>query len=211
MASTTGRRDRDSESFDSDDQPFPQYQEAGYATHIPIAEEQIHVEGPIAMDGGNGYYPPANGFQGAGSRERPRETYNPQPATEPPQDEGRQLNFRQIQMLAIGSAIGNGVLIQSGTELYNAGPVSLLLAFIFVSSVVISVMLTMGEMISFIPEPGGFITLANRCLSRAIVFSHLNNTNEGLPLWMVVLVWILYGRRWTTCCHRRYFGLLGRR
>src|SRR5271163_3945600 len=68
------------------------------------------------------------------------------------EDEQRQerftLNRRQIQMIAIGSSIGAGVLYDSGIYLRNAGPGSLFLGFVLGGSVMYSVMITIGEMIS---------------------------------------------------------------
>jgi amino acid permease len=65
----------------------------------------------------------------------------------------RKLNRRQVQMIAIGNfflvsslnfttcaAIRNGLLIQSGQALYLGGPVCLLLAYIFIGTVMYSIM-----------------------------------------------------------------------
>jgi len=68
------------------------------------------------------------------------------------EDEQRQQRFtlsrRQIQMIAIGSSIGTGVLYDSGTRLASAGPGSLFLGVLLGGSVMYSVMITIGEMIS---------------------------------------------------------------
>ena len=68
------------------------------------------------------------------------------------EDEQRQQRFtlsrRQIQMIAIGSSIGTGVLYDSGTKLASAGPGSLFLGVLLGGSVIYSVMITIGEMIS---------------------------------------------------------------
>jgi hypothetical protein len=56
-------------------------------------------------------------------------------------------------------------------------------------------------MISMLPVAGGFFTLANRCVSRAVVRS-LNEVVliEGSSLWMVVLVRVF---SWCCCSTRR--------
>ena len=75
-----------------------------------------------------------------------------QVATNAENESARQLNQRQVQMMAIGNilvvsslnfagaAIGNGLLIQSGQALYLGGPVSLFLAYIFIGTVMYSIM-----------------------------------------------------------------------
>jgi amino acid permease len=73
-------------------------------------------------------------------------------ATNARNESARQLNRYQVEMIAIGNfpvlsslnvagaAIGNGLLIQSGQALYLGGPVSLFLAYIFIGTVMYSVM-----------------------------------------------------------------------
>jgi len=45
-----------------------------------------------------------------------------------------------MKLMFTGAAIGNGLLLQSGTNLYLAGPISLLLAYILMGTVVYAVM-----------------------------------------------------------------------
>lgn len=52
----------------------------------------------------------------------------------------RQLRARHASMLAIGGAIGTGLIIGSGQGLARSGPVGLLLAFIYVGSLCFSMM-----------------------------------------------------------------------
>jgi amino acid permease len=75
-----------------------------------------------------------------------------QVARNPKSGSARKLNRRQVQMIAIGNfflvsslnftgaAIRNGLLIQSGQALYLGGPVCLLLAYIFIGTVMYSIM-----------------------------------------------------------------------
>ena len=46
----------------------------------------------------------------------------------------RELKSRHASMLALGGAIGTGLIIASGGGLAQAGPVGLLIAFVFVGS-----------------------------------------------------------------------------
>lgn len=52
----------------------------------------------------------------------------------------RQLRARHASMLAIGGAIGTGLIIGSGIGLARSGPVGLLIAFIYVGSLCFSMM-----------------------------------------------------------------------
>lgn len=52
----------------------------------------------------------------------------------------RTLNSRHASMLALGGAIGTGLIIGSGAGLANAGPVGLLLAFIYVGTLCYAMM-----------------------------------------------------------------------
>ena len=89
---------------------------------------------------------------------RDKESFEEDPEEDLEEDEQRQerftLNRRQIQMIAIGSSIGAGVLYDSGIYLRNAGPGSLFLGFVLGGSVMYSVMITIGEMISTPRQPG---------------------------------------------------------
>lgn len=60
----------------------------------------------------------------------------------------RRLQSRHLQMIAIGGTIGTGLFIGSGSALATAGPAGALLAYIFVGTLVYSVMVALGEMVS---------------------------------------------------------------
>lgn len=66
----------------------------------------------------------------------------------------RGLSSRHVQLIAIGGAIGTGVFMWLGTILSDCGPASLLIAYIFMSSVVYFVMQMLVEMTTFLPLPG---------------------------------------------------------
>jgi amino acid permease len=57
-----------------------------------------------------------------------------------PEDLHRNLKSRHASMLAVGGAIGTGLIIGSGTGLARAGPVGLLIAFVYVGSLCFSMM-----------------------------------------------------------------------
>lgn len=59
----------------------------------------------------------------------------------------RRLQSRHLQMIAIGGTIGTGLFIGSGGALATAGPAGALIAYIFVGTLVYSVMVALGEMV----------------------------------------------------------------
>lgn len=59
----------------------------------------------------------------------------------------RRLQSRHLQMIAIGGTIGTGLFIGSGSALATAGPAGALIAYIFVGTLVYSVMVALGEMV----------------------------------------------------------------
>lgn len=57
----------------------------------------------------------------------------------------RGLKARHVQFIAIGGIIGTGLFVGSGAALLRAGPLSILLAYSIVGTVVYSLMLAIGE------------------------------------------------------------------
>ncbi|KAF8313222.1 amino acid permease [Clavulina sp. PMI_390] len=83
----------------------------------------------------------------------------------------RQMEARHIAMISIGGAIGTGLFLGSGTSLADGGPLGLWLGYIFVGSICYAMMVSLGEMVSFLPIPGGHIALAERFVSPALSFA----------------------------------------
>ncbi|KAI0784619.1 amino acid permease [Abortiporus biennis] len=83
----------------------------------------------------------------------------------------RKLKDRHIAMISIGGVIGTGLFLSTAGALQNGGPVGLLLGYITVGSICYAVMISLGEMISYLPLPGGHITLANRFVDQAWAFT----------------------------------------
>ncbi|KAK0250719.1 amino acid transporter [Friedmanniomyces endolithicus] len=74
----------------------------------------------------------------------------------------RGLSARQVSMIAIGGAIGTGLIIGTGTALKNAGPASILISYSIVGLIVYVVMAALGEMATWMPAAGGFVPYATR-------------------------------------------------
>jgi yeast amino acid transporter len=83
----------------------------------------------------------------------------------------RTLSSRHLIFIAIGGAVGTGLFLGSGSALAKAGPVGCLLAYLFVGTIVYSVMTSLGEMATFIPIPGSFTSYASRFIDRSLGFS----------------------------------------
>jgi amino acid transporter len=83
----------------------------------------------------------------------------------------RTLKSRHLQFLAIGGTIGTGLFLGTGSALKTAGPASLLIAFIFLGSVVFSIMTALGEMAAYIPVAGAFTIYASRFVDPTVGFA----------------------------------------
>ncbi|KAI1737280.1 arginine transporter [Xylaria scruposa] len=83
----------------------------------------------------------------------------------------RGLTSWHLQFIAIGSAIGTGLFLGSGKALATTGPVGCLIAFLFVGSIVYSIMVSLGEMATFIPVAGSFTAYASRFADPSLGFA----------------------------------------
>lgn len=92
---------------------------------------------------------------------------------EPPREQSlhRGLKARQISMIALGGAVGTGLIIGSGTALRRGGPLGLLLGYAFVGFVCYLVMVALGEMAAFLPHKKGFAGYATRFVDPALGFA----------------------------------------
>ena len=70
-----------------------------------------------------------------------------------------------------GGTIGTGLFIGSGSALAKSGPAGALIAYIFVGSVVLSVMVSLGEMATYIPISGAFTSYATRFVDPSLGFA----------------------------------------
>ncbi|KZT68767.1 hypothetical protein DAEQUDRAFT_727412 [Daedalea quercina L-15889] len=97
----------------------------------------------------------------------------------------RQLKNRHVAMISIGGVIGTGLFLGTANSLSSGGPVGLLLGYTMVGTICYSVMISLGEMIAYLPLPGGHITLAERfvdpALSFAMGWNYWYNWTIGLP------------------------------
>ncbi|KAF2647946.1 histidine permease [Lophiostoma macrostomum CBS 122681] len=88
----------------------------------------------------------------------------------------RGLKSRHITMIAIGGAIGTGLIIGTGKSLAQSGPASILISYTLVGLLVFVVMCGLGEMAAWLPQASGFAGYATRfcdpCLGFALGYTY---------------------------------------
>ncbi|KAF2124171.1 histidine permease [Dothidotthia symphoricarpi CBS 119687] len=89
----------------------------------------------------------------------------------PAEELQRKLSSRHLQFVAIGGTVGTGVFIASGGSIATAGPVGALLAYVFVGTLVYSVMLSLAEMATYLPISGAFTQYAVRFVDPSLGFA----------------------------------------
>ncbi|GAA6037372.1 hypothetical protein JCM8097_008535 [Rhodosporidiobolus ruineniae] len=87
------------------------------------------------------------------------------------EDLHRGLGPRQISMIALGGAIGTGLVIGSGSGLAKGGPVGLFIAYVIMGFCCFGVMLALGELATFVPHKKGFSGYATRYVDPALGFA----------------------------------------
>jgi yeast amino acid transporter len=83
----------------------------------------------------------------------------------------RGLLARHITMIAIGGAIGTGLIIGTGKALAQAGPGSIFLSYSIVGFIVFLVMAALGEMAAWLPMSAGFTGYASRFCDPSLGFA----------------------------------------
>jgi len=83
----------------------------------------------------------------------------------------RQLKSRHLAMISIGGVIGTGLFLGTGGALANGGPLGLFMGYALMGTICYAVMISLGEMIAFLPIAGGHIKLAERFVDPALSFT----------------------------------------
>src|SRR5207342_2272962 len=99
------------------------------------------------------------------------------------EDEGyhKGLKPRQLQMIAIGGAIGTGLFLGAGARLHNAGP-GLFLSYAFCGVLVFLILRALGELVLHRPSSGSFVSYAREFLGEKAAF---------VAGWMYFLNWAM--------------------
>src|ERR1700758_4762319 len=112
-------------------------------------------------------------------------------------DEGyhKGLSNRQIQMIALGGAIGTGLFLGAGGRLASAGP-GLFLVYGLCGVFVFLILRALGELVPHRPSSGSFVSYAREFFGEKLAF---------VAGWMYVLNWSMTGIVDTTAiahyCH----------
>ncbi|KAK8185198.1 AAT family amino acid transporter [Phyllosticta capitalensis] len=94
----------------------------------------------------------------------------------------RGLEARHITMIAIGGALGTGLIVGTGKALAQAGPGSIFIGYTFVGLLVFAVMAALGEMAAWLPLASGFSGYATRFVDPAL------GTALGYTYWFKYLI-----------------------
>lgn len=83
----------------------------------------------------------------------------------------RGLKARHITMIAMGGAVGTGLIIGTGKALAQSGPGSVFISYTIVGFIVFLVMSSIGEMSSWLPLSSGFTGYASRFCDPSLGFA----------------------------------------
>lgn len=83
----------------------------------------------------------------------------------------RELKQRHLQMIAIGSAIGSGLLVASGGALHTGGPLAVILGWTLTGLSVFTTIQALGELAVTFPISGSFNVYASRFIDPSIGFA----------------------------------------
>lgn len=81
------------------------------------------------------------------------------------------LEARHLSMIAIGGALGTGLLIGTGTALRTAGPGGVFISYSLIGFVVFMVLSALGEVATFIPLADGFAGYLTRYVDESLGFA----------------------------------------
>ncbi|KAL8968605.1 MAG: hypothetical protein Q9183_002385 [Haloplaca sp. 2 TL-2023] len=83
----------------------------------------------------------------------------------------RGLKSRHIQFIALGGTIGTGLFLGIGRALTQAGPLSIFLGYSFTGVAVYAMMMSLGEMATWLPFPGAIPHFCARYVDDAMGFA----------------------------------------
>ncbi|KZS92255.1 hypothetical protein SISNIDRAFT_456006 [Sistotremastrum niveocremeum HHB9708] len=82
-----------------------------------------------------------------------------------------QISRRHVSVISVGGVIGTGVFIGVSNSLRHAGPIGALIAYLITGSIVWSVVISIGEMVAWLPNVGGPVGLACLYVDPALGFA----------------------------------------
>lgn len=83
----------------------------------------------------------------------------------------RMLGTRHLTMIALGSSIGMGLWLGSGTSLVNGGPAGIFIGYILAGSMIWSVSHSIGEMGIMYPLPSAYVQWTSKFVCPSAAFA----------------------------------------
>ncbi|KAE8153105.1 amino acid permease/ SLC12A domain-containing protein [Aspergillus avenaceus] len=83
----------------------------------------------------------------------------------------RKLRGREVQLFAVGGAIGTSLFVQMGAVLPKAGPAGLFIGFMAYGTIIMAVNECFAEMVCYMPIPSPFVRLAGHWVDDALSFA----------------------------------------
>ncbi|WP_312651886.1 amino acid permease [Aminipila sp.] len=83
----------------------------------------------------------------------------------------RKLKPRQMNMIAIGGAIGTGLFVATGSSISTAGPGGTMIAYMVIGVAVYFMMTALGEMATYLPVAGAFELYSKKYVDPAFGFA----------------------------------------
>ncbi|EEB09582.2 APC amino acid transporter [Schizosaccharomyces japonicus yFS275] len=96
-------------------------------------------------------------------------------------NEENAMKQRHLIMVAVGGNVGTGLFVATGKSLKNAGPASLLIAYIIMGSVAIGVVVALAEMCCMFPKQSSIVRYTSRFVNRNIAFAES---------WLYYFIWM---------------------
>ncbi|KAI8053896.1 amino acid transporter [Syncephalis plumigaleata] len=102
------------------------------------------------------------------------------PSLEGQQELRKGLRARHLTMISLGGTIGTGLFLASGNSISQAGPGGALLAYVLMGCFVYAMMISLGEMATYIPTAGSMNTYVARFIDPSLGFAFGWNYCRGL-------------------------------
>lgn len=83
----------------------------------------------------------------------------------------RRLSTRHITMIALGSSIGMGLWLGSGSSLSSGGPAAMFIGYLLSGTMIWAVSHSIGEMATMYPLPSAFVQWSNKFVDPAAGFA----------------------------------------
>ncbi|KAG5421486.1 hypothetical protein I9W82_000577 [Candida metapsilosis] len=83
----------------------------------------------------------------------------------------KRLRTRHLTWISLGASIGSGLFITSGSSLAHAGPLGLLLVWMFIGSFTFTTMASLSELATAFPVSGAFVTFPTLFINKSVGFA----------------------------------------